>query len=195
MLMCIQIAQVHLGTCVAFDGLFRDEIDEQVGGYLRKTRGGRDPEDLNRLRNLALAVVSLTESSVVTETEEDRKYFAAFEQVANTEKRRQFISTAADMVYSVADAEIQRVNTRRQNLFSAIAVLLTSLTLLTVSADVYDFVRAEQSLVEDRGDRVRLAMEFVLALCLLVVVVWYLVSAPRGHRRSARPRRAPRDRA
>jgi len=193
--MCIQIAQVHLGTCVAFDGLFRDEIDEQVGGYLRKTRGGRDPEDLNRLRNLALAVVSLTESSVVTETEEDRKYFAAFEQVANTEKRRQFISTAADMVYSVADAEIQRVNTRRQNLFSAIAVLLTSLTLLTVSADVYDFVRAEQSLVEDRGDRVRLAMEFVLALCLLVVVVWYLVSAPRGHRRLARPRRAPRDRA
>jgi hypothetical protein len=184
MLTCIQIAQVHLGTCVAFEGLFRGEIDEQVGGYLRKTRGGRDPEDLNRLRNLALAVVSLTESSVVTETEEDRKYFAAFEQVANTDKKRQFISTAADMVYSVADAETQRVNARRQNLFSAIVLLLTSLTLLSVSADVYDFVRAEQSLVEDRNDRVRLLAEFVLALCLLVTVLWYLVIAPGRHRRS-----------
>jgi hypothetical protein len=184
MLSCIQIAQVHLGTCVAFEGLFRGEIDEQVGGYLRKTRSGRDPEDLNRLRNLALAVVSLTESSVVTETEEDRKYFAAFEQVANTDKKRQFISTAADMVYSVADAEIQRVNTRRQNLISAIVLLLTSLTLLSVSADVYDFVRAEQSLVAERGDRVRWFAEFVLALALLVAAVWYLVIARRPHRRA-----------
>ena len=184
MLTCIQIAHVHLGTCVAFAGLFRGEIDEQVGGYLRKTRGGRDPEALNRLRNLALAVVSLTESSVVTETEEDRKYFAAFEQVANTDKKRQFISTAADMVYSVADAETQRVNERRQNLFSAIVLLLTSLTLLSVSADVYDFVRAEQLLVEDRSDRVRVLAEFVLALCLLVAVLWYLVVAPGRHRRS-----------
>jgi hypothetical protein len=109
MLACIQIAQVHLGTCVAFERLFRDEIDKQVGGYLRQSRGARDPDDLNRLRNLALAVVSLTESSVVTETEEDRRYFAAFEEVANTDKKRHFISTAADMVYSVADAETQSV--------------------------------------------------------------------------------------
>ena len=184
MLACIQIAQVHLGTCIAFEQLFRGEIDEQVGGYLRKTQGGRDPEDLNRLRNLALAVVSLTESSAVSETEEDRKYFAAFEQAAIIDKKREFISTAADMVYSVADAETQRVNTRRQNLFSAIVLLLTSLTLLSVSADVYDFVRAEQSLVEERGERVRLLAEFVLALCLLVAVLWYIVIAPRRIRRS-----------
>jgi hypothetical protein len=183
MLTCIQIAHVHLGTCAAFETLFQDEIDEQVGGYLRKTGGGRDPEDLNRLRNLALAVVSLTESTLVTETDEDRRYFAEFEKVANTDKKRQFISTAAEMVYSVADAETQRTNARRQNLVSAIVLLLTSLTLLSVSADAYDFVRAEQLIVSDRGERLGLVLEFVLGVCLLVAVVWYLVMSPRGNRR------------
>ena len=63
------------------------------------------------------------------------------------------------------------------------SLLLTSLTLLSVSADAYDFVRAEQVIVSDRGERLRLVLEFVLGVCLLVAVVWYLVMSPRGKRR------------
>jgi hypothetical protein len=61
-------------------------------------------------------------------------------------------------------------------------LLLTSLTLLSVSADVYDFVRAEQTMIKDRADRVRLLAELVLAICLLVALVWYLVVGPRRRR-------------
>jgi hypothetical protein len=54
MLLCIQIAHVFFGTLEAFRRLFLSEIAEQVGGYVRKYSGGREPQELNRLRTLAL---------------------------------------------------------------------------------------------------------------------------------------------
>jgi hypothetical protein len=61
MLTCIEIAHVFLGTCEAYTRLFQDEIQQQVGGYVDEAVAGRDPEELNRLRTLALAVVNLTQ--------------------------------------------------------------------------------------------------------------------------------------
>ena len=51
---------VFLGTCVAFTRLFRDEIIEQVNGYVRETPSRRTPHESNRLRTLALAAVNDT---------------------------------------------------------------------------------------------------------------------------------------
>jgi hypothetical protein len=77
-LACIQLAHVFVGTCDAFERLFLGEIDQQVDGYVRRRPGGRSPQELNRLRTLALAVVNLTNFTLVTEAKDDQDYFTRF---------------------------------------------------------------------------------------------------------------------
>ena len=189
MLACIEIAHVFYGTCEAFERLFMGETHQQVDGYLRNTTGGRRPDDLNRLRTLALAIISLTRFSSVTETQEDQAYFAWFEEQSQLQVKRDFIREAADMLYNVSEAETQSTRGRREVALNTIVLLLTSATLLSVSADLYNFVRDQEPLIGERVDRFQVVLESVLALVLVVVVTIFLLSRPKP----LRLRRAPRD--
>jgi hypothetical protein len=190
MLACIQIAHVFLGVCEAFEKLFMGEVDEQVEGYLRAHEAGRSADALNRLRNLALAMVSLTDFDLVTETEEDRRYFDEFRKLSRIEGKRQFIERAADMVYNVSEVETQHLSERRQNALNGILLLLTTITLLSVSADAYNFVSGSGSLISRRPDRVQTLIEVILSLCLIGVLGAYFVtvSHPLRVRRRDRSR-------
>jgi hypothetical protein len=192
MLGCVELAQVHYGVCDAFERLFLDEIDEQVGGYLRRTTGGRSPDDLNRLRNLALAVVSLTAFSRVTETDEDQRYFDWFEGASQIQQKRDFIRDSAEMLYAVSEAETQSNRSRREAILSGIVLLLTTATLLSVGADMYDFVREQEPLIADRSQRLLIVVQALVALGAVVLLLVYLVSRPHPIR-SWRARRAEPD--
>jgi hypothetical protein len=188
MLTCIQIAHVFLGTCEAYTRLFQDEIQQQVGGYVDEAVAGRDPEELNRLRTLALAVVNLTQFNLVAQAEEDRAYFTRFAAASNIDMHHKLIQDACEMLHNVQVAERQHQDTKRQNLLNSIVLLLTSLTLVSVTVDAYNFVREEQPLIADRISRAQVLTEFVLALGLLISFVIYL-SRPTHKQQRRKPRR------
>jgi uncharacterized membrane protein HdeD (DUF308 family) len=178
---CIKIAHVFLGTLEAFERLFLDEIRDQVDGYVRGTIGGRDPSELNRLRTLALAVVNLTNFNLVTPTDEDQAYFRHFDQDAHINRRQDLITEACETVYNVQTAEIQEESSERQNLLSAILFVLASLTVVSVSADAYNFVRESGTIIDDMFTRTRLLVEFVMAVAILAMLA-VIISRSGKHR-------------
>ena len=180
---CIRVAHVFLGTCEAFTRLFESEIRKQVGGYVAKHAAGRSPEELNRLRTLALAVVSVTRFEGVTATEEDQTYFRKFNESADIGGKHEMIQRATEVLYNVQVAETQEKESRRQWVLSVIVGLLTSLTLISVTADAYDFIRADESLIERRAYRLLLVtLEIALIVAILVVLLTVAVRARRRDR-------------
>jgi len=145
MLACIEIAHTFLGACEAFRGLFNAEMHAQVGGYARATPGGRRSHDLNRLRTLALALVSLTSFDLVTPTEEDQQYFRLFEKAANIRKKQSFIQEACEILYNVQEAEFQWQQDKRDRVLAYFLAGLTSLTLVSVLTESYNFVGGQNA--------------------------------------------------
>jgi hypothetical protein len=78
MLLCIQIVHTFHGACDTFERLFFYETIHQADEYIKGKPGGRNHVELNRLRTLALAVVSLTNFAPVAAAEEDQAYFKAY---------------------------------------------------------------------------------------------------------------------
>jgi hypothetical protein len=183
---CIRIAHVAQGACEAFLKLFEAEIKAQVEDYVKEKHSGRTAQDLNRLRTLALAVVNLTNLDRVTPSDEDQEYFHKFASDAGLEDTRRLISEACDMLYNVQDAETQFEQSRRDNVLNAVVALLASLTLISVTADAYNFVRDQESIISGRVERAQLLLEFVIALALLFTLGVWLVR--RGGPRRGRER-------
>ena len=179
----IHVAHIFLGTSEAFTRLFVSEIHEQVGGYIAKRAAGRTPQELNRLRTLALAVVNLTDFAQVAPSEEDQAYFRRFDASAELGRKHEAIQQATEVLYSVQVAETQVQDARRQRMLNIIVLLLTSLTIISVTADAYDFIRAEDLLIERRIERTRLLAEFVVGLVLIVLLASIATRAPRRSRR------------
>lgn len=187
---CLEIAHSFLGACAAFDRLFRSEIQTQVGGYVGATTAGhepRGPDDLNRLRTLALAIVNLTNFDLVTDTAEDREYFRLFAQDSQVRTLQRSIQETCEVLYNVQTAERERRAGRRQDALNLIALLLASFAMLSVLADVYDYLGGQQPLVADRFRRGELLAEVLVGLALVVAACMLLLSLPgRPGRRGRR---------
>jgi hypothetical protein len=177
---CIRVAHVFAGTCEAFVRLFESEMHRQVGGYVQRETAGRGPEELNRLRTLALAVVNLTDFGKVTATEEDRAYFRRFNENADVDRKHNAIQQATEVLYNVQVAEMQNKDARRQWTLSIIVGLLTSLTLISVTGDAYNFVRDDKSLVDQPYRLALLGIEILLIVGILVGLVRLTTRSRRG---------------
>jgi hypothetical protein len=83
MLLCVQIAHTFQGASEAFQRLFFHETLQQAEVFIKGRAGDvakvLTAGELNRLRTFALAVISLTRFSAVTESVEDQSYFKTFE--------------------------------------------------------------------------------------------------------------------
>jgi hypothetical protein len=185
MLRCVQIAHVFLGTCEAFVRLFQDEVAQQVAGYVDERPAGRGPEELNRLRTLALAVVNLSQFNLVAHAAEDRAYFARFAAASGIDGYRRLIRDACEILHNVQVSQRQHHETRRQNLLGSVVLLLTTLTLVSATVDGYNFIREDRPLIGQASDRALLLAGFVLALGLVATFVVYLIR-PRRRRRRVR---------
>jgi hypothetical protein len=179
----IRVAQVFLGTCAAFTRLCTSEIHGQVGGYVGATHAGRTPQALNRLRTLALAVVNLTDFDQVAEADEDRAYFTRFSADAGIERKQRTIQEATETLYNVQVADLQQDDAKRQWTLSVIVGLLTSLTLISVTVDAYDFLRQGDRLIESQSHRgMILAVELLLIVAILAAFVTLALRVPRRRR-------------
>jgi hypothetical protein len=183
LLECIHIAHVALGACEAFLKLAQAEIETQVEGFVSKRFTGRDTQELNRLRALALAVVNLTNFRRITQSAEDQRYFGKFQEDASLGETQSMLTEAVDVLYQVQEAEVQEHRTSREYLLNAILVLLASLTLVSVTADAYNFIRGEDLLFQPTSIRVRLLLEFILGLTLVVALLIFVLRPSRGRKR------------
>jgi hypothetical protein len=183
MLACIDIAHTFLGACEAFTSLFIAEMHAQVGGYAKAAPGGRRSQDLNRLRTLALALVSLTNFDLVTPTEEDQQYFRLFEKAANIGKKQSFIQDACEILYNVQEAEFQWQQDRRDRVLSYFLAGLTSLTLVSVMSDSYNFLGGQNTaLIRSRSERLELLVA-IGALGILLILLFIRSPFRRRNRR------------
>jgi hypothetical protein len=180
MLACIEIAHTFLGACEAFRGLFNAEMHAQVGSHAMATLGGRGSHDLNRLRTLALALVSLTNFDLVTPTEEDQQYFRLFEKVANIGKKQRFIQEACEILYNVQEAEFQWQQDKRDRILAYFLAGLTSLTLISVLTDSYNFIGGQNlALIRSRNER----LDLLVAVGTLGILLVLLLIRPSFRRR------------
>jgi hypothetical protein len=171
---CIEIAHTFLGTCEAFHQLFRAEMDAQIRRFASAEASGRTPQALNRLRTLALAVVSVTNFDLVTPTQEDRTYFRLFDEEAKIGQRQQFIQEACQILYNVQEAEVQGEQAKRDRILGYILGGLTSLTVISVSVDAYNFIREDQPFIQERLQRIQLLLEFLLLLGVVALLVFFM---------------------
>jgi hypothetical protein len=109
---------------------------------------------------------------VESPTAEDHSYFAKFEVDAQISRHHGLIADACDVLYNVQVAEQQAVDAGRQFVLSAVVLLLTTLTLISVLISAYDFVRAGQELLTPRLER----LELLLASTLLLSVLFALIA-------------------
>lgn len=191
MVTCIEIAHAFLGTCEAFQKLFVSEIFDQVGHFVAGGRGVRTARDLNRLRTLAMAVVSLTSFAPVAAAEEDQKYFALFERHAGLARLHGEILGRCDLLYNVQDAETQAEESERQSedarqqkRLNGVLLVLTGLTFISVMSDSYNFLReGERHLIPQLLIRLEILTSMAMAIVLLMLVVLYVSRAGRRRKR------------
>jgi hypothetical protein len=169
---CIKIAHSFLGTCEAFEKLFRNEIFSQVSNYVQATGRVRSSRDLNRLRTLALAIVSLTDFTRVAPSAEDQKYFSFFEQYAQINQLQQTILNRCDVLFNVQQAETESEEKDREKRLQNILFLLTGITFVSVLSDSYNFVRqGEQHLIP----QILMRLEVLLSIVILIILILLLL--------------------
>jgi hypothetical protein len=141
---------------------------------------GRGPEELNRLRTLALAVVNVTQFNLVAQADEDRAYFAKFAAASDIDTHHRLIQDACELLHNVQLAQRQHEDARRQKLLNAVLLLLTSLTLVSVTVDGYSFIAGDGQLIPERSGRILALAALVLSLALTVGALLYATSGRRN---------------
>lgn len=189
LLACIRIAHVFLGTCEAFERLFFTQTLRQAESFLQGGTADLSVKDLNRLRTLALAVVSLTRFASVTATAEDQAYFEHFERHAHIEARHAQIQNRCEILHNVqlaetqaAEAERAAIETQQQRRLGLIVLILTGLTFLSILADSYSFIRGEEKqLIPDMLSRGTVVAALASGIVLVLLAIYYLFQ-PRRQR-------------
>jgi hypothetical protein len=182
MLLCIQIAHTFQGACDAFEKLFFHETIHQADRYIKGKRGEvRDHVDLNRLRTLALAVVSLTNFAPVAVAEEDQAYFRAYNENAKLGDMHDLILKRCEILLNVQQAEAEGEVARRELFLNKVVLMLTGFTLLSVLADTYGFLRGEERWFQKVFDRAE-----ILTIAIMALLVTFLLLGTILGRRTKR---------
>jgi len=144
-LMCVQIAHTFQGAVEAFNNLFLREVRVDAEGFIRGEAAGLDYVQLNRLRTLALAVIGLTKFEGVTQTQEDRDYFRAYDRSAQLDKIHENILSNSEVLSIVQKGEFELEQEHRADWFNTLILFLTGFTALTVLKDVYEFLKSDDT--------------------------------------------------
>jgi hypothetical protein len=171
MLACIEIAHTFHGAADAFQKLFLHETLVEAEGFIRGQRGGLNHIELNRLRTLALAVISLTKFETITQAEEDQAYFIAYDRSARLDKLYDTIQSRSEVLLSVQQAEADQEQERRDDALNTAIIFLTGFTVLSALSDVYLFVRGEDKGLQELLVRAETLSGVMLALLLILIVV------------------------
>lgn len=121
---------------------------------------------------LALGVVNLTRFSLITASAEDQLYFSRYETHAHIERSHQAIIEACDVLYQVQTAEEEARAAHRGRLVNGLLFTLTSLTLLSVFTDTYNFLTG-QGPSDIHGARLIFVLSLLGSFFVLVAVLLF----------------------
>ncbi len=172
----LQITQVFFGICEAFEGLFTRRMSESVRRNLGDYSVIIDERILNALRTLAAAVVELTIFSSTSNNISDIYLFEAFDKLAKVSVKQDRIRASCDIFLTIQNELSRLEEARREKRLGNFVFVLTSLTFVSVLADIINTVDYVHQLIPNPFVR------FVI-LCLppLLVIfsIWKFAFAKR----------------
>jgi hypothetical protein len=168
MLTCIEIAHTFQGAVEAFKNLILHEIQVDAEAFIKGERvpGGLDYVDVNRLRALAAATVGLTIFENVTQADEDRAYFGAYEAKADLKALRDMVLKYSDVLAIVQKGESEIEQERRDDWLNTAVIFLTGFTVLTVLKDIFEFLKGE-----DKGFLENWIHDDIAIVTVLILIV------------------------
>ena len=103
-----------------------------------------------------------------------------FEKAANIRKKQSFIQEACEILYNVQEAEFQWQQDKRDRVLAYFLAGLTSLTLVSVLTESYNFVGGQNAaLIRSRTER----LELLVAVGTLSIILVLLLTRPSFRRR------------
>lgn len=162
----VEIGLVFLAVAEAMDRLTQHELAQQVDGHLRNSSATRSVRESNRLRTFVTAIASQCEYLAVAPAESYQRYFTQFERHAGLRVRLDQVRQRCEVLYSIQVEEVRASESERQDRLNLFVLTLTAITVASVVADVYGYIRGDVHLLPAATTRIA-----VLVSVLLLVVL------------------------
>jgi hypothetical protein len=166
----IELSQVFYAINEAFEELFRDGMKDVLKSDLIVTGKKIDARYLNQRRMLAATIIEATSYSLCASRSTDLDFLRHFEQIVDLCSKQNQIKYVAD-IFSQAQNGLNEIEEKQRGAkLNFFVIGLTTLTFLSVLADIINTVDFSQSLLPSSLIRgVTLSIPFVL----LLLVVWH----------------------
>jgi Fe-S-cluster containining protein len=140
----LQVGLVYGDLCSAFERLFTRHMRETVRSRLVDSIAARDPAFLNDLRTLAMTITQLTSFSATTANISDLYLFAAFDEMQKVSERHARIRTTSEVFYNLHSDLARLAAEQRGRWLNRFVFLLTTLTVMSVAADVFNVIENDK---------------------------------------------------
>jgi hypothetical protein len=172
----LQSALVFLQISRSFDSLFARYMAETLRSRLVDQEVVQDARFLSDLRTLAATVVELTNFAATTNNTSDLHLFTAFDRINKVSDRHARIRSTSEVFYTV-QSELTRIeDKRRETWLNRILFLLTSLTTISVMADILNTIVIKEEFAPGpfsvRTLLLALPLLVILGVLLLIYLVW-----------------------
>jgi hypothetical protein len=102
----------------------------------------------------------------ITTAVEDQAFFRLYSRDSGYAESRRILSEFIELLgflHNVQDAEAQEVRARREGWLNRSLIVLAFLTLVSVTADAYNFVRDQENIIPSRDQRVQVLIGLLLS--------------------------------
>ncbi len=176
-LFLIGVSQVYFGINEAFEQLFAKRMTESLRANLGDASIHFDARQLNSLRTMATVIVENTSLSSSSNNISDLCFFEAFSDLSKIDEKRDRIRRTSEVFDSMQRELILQAESSRERNLNRFVFFLTSLTFVSVTADIINTVDYVQRLVPNPVHR-----GVFLALPPLLAIVWIWRAYFRGKR-------------
>ncbi len=143
----LQIGLVFADVCGAFERLFTRHMRETIRSRLVDAVAARDGTFLNDLRMLAMTITQLTSFSATTANISDLYLFAALDEMHKVSERHARIRTTSEVFYNLHTDLARLAAEQRGRWLNRFVLLLTTLTVMSVAADVFNVIENDKEFV------------------------------------------------
>lgn len=165
----LQLCLVYHGICGAFEKVFRSHLIRATRSQFSKKSAGYDVAALLRLQILASSIPLLTDFSSTTNNVSDLCVFENFNHFAKMDKMHEHIRSSSELFANAQIGLIRKADEDRAAKINNVIFFLTSLTFISVMADIINTTATASRILPDP------VVRFLLLLgppLLLMLFVW-----------------------
>jgi len=151
--MLLQTCLVYHGICDAFEKVFRSHLIRTTKSQFSKKSAVYDIAALHRLQTLASSIPLLTNFSSTTNNISDLCLFENFNHFAKMDKMHERIRSSSELFANAQIGLIRKADEDRAAKINNVIFFLTSLTFISVMADIINTTRAANRFLPDADVR------------------------------------------